>query len=264
MLDAEGAEKGKIALPIQFNEIVREDLVQKAIFAIWSHNRQPYGVKEGAGMRASAKLSRRRRNYRGSYGKGISRVPRKIMTRRGTQMNMVGAEAPGTVGGRRAHPPQSEKKFTLKINDSERKKAIRSALAAVMDSARVKQRGHKVPENYPFVLDNSVESFGKTKAFVAALGKLSLDAELARASQKKVRSGKGKSRGRKYQRKKGPLVVVGSDCALSKSARNVAGLDIVKINELNAEILAPGTHIGRLTLFTKSAIERLHKEKLFM
>ena len=99
----------EINLPRQFNEQPRPDLVRRAVLAVQSHKRQPYGAKPEAGKRASAVLSRRRRDYRGSYGLGISRVPRKILSRGGTRMNWVGAFAPGTVGGRRAHPPKAGK-----------------------------------------------------------------------------------------------------------------------------------------------------------
>ena len=98
ILDSSNNKIGEIKLPRQFDEEYRPDLIQRAVLAIQSHKRQAYAASESAGKRASAKLSRRRRDYRGSYGIGISRVPRKIMTRRGTRMNWVGAFAPGTVG----------------------------------------------------------------------------------------------------------------------------------------------------------------------
>jgi large subunit ribosomal protein L4e len=64
-------------------------------------------------------------------------------------------------------------------------------------------------------------------------------------------------RGRKYKTPKGPLVVVGEDKGISLGARNHAGVDVVVVNNLNAELLAPGTHPGRLTIYTKSAVEKL-------
>ena len=42
------------------------------------------------------------------------------------------------------------------------------------------------------------------------------------------------------------------------------GIDIVKVNALNAELLAPGAVPGRLTLFTEQALTKLEKEKLFI
>ena len=37
----------------------------------------------------------------------------------------------------------------------------------------------------------------------------------------------------------------------------------MEIKNINAELLAPGTHAGRLTIYTESAINMLEKEKLF-
>src|SRR3989344_2751925 len=100
--------KNKVAdkdLPVQFNEEYRPDLIKRAVHALMSAARQKYGAHPDAGMRHSSKLSKRRRNYRGCYGLGISRVNRKILSRRGTRFNWVGAFSPQTVGGRRSHPP---------------------------------------------------------------------------------------------------------------------------------------------------------------
>ncbi|MHA2376385.1 MAG: 50S ribosomal protein L4, partial [Candidatus Thorarchaeota archaeon] len=59
------------------------------------------------------------------------------------------------------------------------------------------------------------------------------------------------------------LVVVGTDQGVSLAARNLSGVDIAEVHGLNAELLAPGTHPGRLVLWTKSALERLENEDLF-
>ena len=125
ILDISKNNVGEVELPMQFNEVIREDLVKRAFLVIRSNKRQAYGAKPEAGKRASANLSKRRRKYRGMYGFGISRTPRKILSRRGTRMYWVGAVAPNTVGGRRAHPPKAEKIMQKKINKKERKKAIR-------------------------------------------------------------------------------------------------------------------------------------------
>jgi len=260
----ENTESGTIALPAQFSELIREDLISRSVHALEANARQPYGAKEGAGMRPSAELSRRRKKYRGSYGQGISRVPRKVLTRRGTRFYFVGALAPGTVGGRRAHPPKAEKQWTQKVNAKENRKAIRSALSATINKELVAKRGHLVPAGYPFVLDNKIETVEKTKDIKKTLVTLGLKEDLLRTALRKIRAGKGTMRGRKYKIKKGALLVVGNDCKLMKSAKNVRGIDIVPVKSLNAKLLAPGCHPGRLTLFTKNAIEIMQKEKLFM
>ncbi len=258
------AEVGKVKLPVQFDEPVRADLIKRAVLSLQSHARQAYGADPRAGKKSSAVLSRRRRNYKGSYGKGISRVPRKTMTRRGMQMIWVGAFAPSTVGGRRAHPPMPEKGFSQKINVKEKRKAIRSALAAVMDKELVASRGHKVPAGYPFVLANDFESISKTNELAAVFEELGLGNDLKRGANKNVRAGKGTMRGRRYKRAKGPLLVVSGKCDALKAARSIAGVDVAEVKKVNAELLAPGAHAGRLTLFTQNAIDKLNKERLFL
>lgn len=263
ILDQANNKTGEIRLPNQFEEEFRPDLIQRAVLTIQSHKRQPYAANTEAGKRASAKLSRRRRKYRGSYGIGISRVPRKILSRRGARMNWAGAFAPGTVGGRRAHPPKTERIWGKKINEKERAKAIRSAIAATVLKDIVAQRGHLVPDNYPFVLDDKFESLNKTQDVIEAFGKLGLESELQRAQNRNVRAGKGKMRGRKYKKRKGPLVVVGKKDKLHNALKNISGVDVVEVRSLNTELLAPGAKAGRLTLWTSSAIGILGKEKLF-
>lgn len=264
VIDVKNQEKGKIKVPVQFDEEVRPDLIKRAVLAIQSHARQAYGAKPDAGLRASADLSRRRRAYRGSYGFGISRVPRKILLRRGTRMYWVGAEIPGTVGGRRAHPPKSEKIWAEKLNVNENRKAIRSAMAATLDKTLVEARGHKVPENYPFVMDDDFEKITKTKELKESLLKLGFEEELKRSSVKKIRAGRGKSRGRPYKKKKGLLIVVSERCPLVGAAKSMPGVDVVEIRNLNTELLAPGTDVGRVTLFTKKSLDLLEKEKYFV
>jgi large subunit ribosomal protein L4e len=260
----DNADKGHVDLPPQFSEELRPIVIKRAVQALQGNRRQKYGAKTGAGMRASADLKRRRRDYKSSYGHGISRVPRKTLNHRGTRFYWVGAVAPGTVKGRRAHPPKAEKNWTKKINKKENRKAIRSALSATVVKEIVTGRGHVVPEHYPFVVDSRIESLSKTKDVVATLKKLGFDAELIRGGQKKIRAGKGKSRGRKYKKKKSLLIVVGNDCTLSKAASNIPGVDIARVHELNAETLAPGAVPGRATLWSDKAVERLTKEQLFM
>ena len=259
-----GVEGNSIRLPSQFNEEFRPDLIKKAVLAIRANKRQAYGAHLEAGKRHSAEVSRRRHNYRGSYGFGISRIPRKIMSRRGTRMNWVGALAPGTVGGRRAHPPKAEKIWTQKINVKERRKAIRSALSASINKNLVESRGHKLPIDYPLIIESKAEDIVKTKDAVNMLIKLGLTDELSRCQQKIIRAGIGKMRGRKYKKKKGPLVVIAKNSPLSKALRNVSGIDIVTINNVNTELLAPGTDAGRLTIYTEGAIKKLEEGKLFL
>lgn len=57
----------------------------------------------------------------------------------------------------------------------------------------------------------------------------------------------------------GPLIVVVDDKALGNAASNVPGVQVTTVANLNTEMLAPGTHPGRLTVWTNGAIESLDK-----
>jgi large subunit ribosomal protein L4e len=57
----------------------------------------------------------------------------------------------------------------------------------------------------------------------------------------------------------GPLIVMVENKGLANAASNVPGVEVTTVANLNTEMLAPGTHPGRLTLWTNGAIERLDK-----
>jgi large subunit ribosomal protein L4e len=257
-----GESKGEIELPGQFHEEIRPDLIKRAVLAVQRNRMQPHGTDPEAGKKYSSKISRRRRDYKTAYGIGISRVPRKILSYRGTRFNWQAATAPNTVGGRQSHPPTAEKILSVKINTKERRKAIRSAMAASVIKELVAKRGHVVDE-YPLVLEDSVEDLKKTREVIEMLMKLGFEKELERASQKTMKTGRARRRGRTSKQRKGPLFVVSQKCSFIEAAKNIPGIDIVEVRSLNAELLAPGTDYGRLTLYTKGAIEMLEKHRLF-
>jgi large subunit ribosomal protein L4e len=263
LLDGKKNKTGEQELPIQFSEEFRPDLIARAVHALQSAARQAYGADQEAGLRHSSKLSKERKHYRGCYGFGISRVNRKIMSRRGTRLNWVGAFSPQTRGGHQAHPPKSWKIWEQKINNKENQKAIRSALAATLNKSLVEKRGHKIPSEYPFIIDSSIEKCARTQDLTQQLIILGFEKELERANVRKVRAGVGKTRGRRYRQKKSLLIVVGSVSPLVKAAQNLPGVDVITVKALNAELLAPGALAGRATLWTKNAIETIAKNNMF-
>src|SRR3989344_2250958 len=157
----------------------------------------------------------------------------------------------------------SAKLSRRKINKKENRKAIRSALSAVLNKDLVIKRNHKLPSIYPIAIENKFQDLSKTKEIINVLNNIGLKEELARLT-KKIRAGRGKSRGRRYRHNLGPLIVVSDKCKLMKSAENILGINVVQVNKLNAELLAPGAVAGRLTIFTEGAIEKLQKENLFI
>ncbi len=251
------ATKETVALPSQFETPYRPDVIKRAVLAVQSRRYQPHGVDELAGKRNTAQ------SWQTGHGK--SRMPR--IKGSGTGAANKAGFAPGTIGGRVAHPPESRKVIVERINTKENRLAIRSAIAASANPEFVKARGHKIDNvpQIPLVVSDKLESLSSTKDTFEALVFLGLGDDLDRARNgRSIRAGKGKMRGRKMKTPKSLLIVVGEDSGITKAARNLPGVDITEVHGLNAELLAPGTHPGRLVVWTKSAIDRLEKENLFV
>ncbi len=243
-----GEKVSEVELPVQFSEPVREDLIKRAVLAVRSRAYQPQGSDPEAGMKQGKALSKHRQANITAYGRGISRIARKLLWKRGSQWYGVGARAASVVKGRKQFHPKVEKITVEKINKKENRKAIRSAMAVAKS----------------LVIENKFEDLKKSKEVVDVLRKLKLENELERVKEKKVRAGRGKMRGRRYRRKIGPLIVTSEACPLARSAKNIPGVDVVEVKALNAELLAPGTKPGRLTVWTQAAVEKLSKEGLFV
>jgi large subunit ribosomal protein L4e len=242
VLDRTGKKVSTVKVPEVFNEAYRPDVIKKAVLAAQANRLQPYGPDRTAGTLTSA--------HSWGSGRGVAHVPRLNNSSRAARV--VQAR-----GGRSAHAPNPNKIFAEKINDKERILAIRSAAAATMNSELVKARGFRYDGELPIVVSDEIESMSRTKDVVAFLNAIGLAADLERSKQKRVRGGKGKMRGRQYRRKVGVLIVVGEDKGIGLGARNIPGVDVATLDNVNAELLAPGTHPGRLTVWSESAFKMM-------
>jgi large subunit ribosomal protein L4e len=238
-----------VELPAVFHSEIRIDLIRRAVTAFRANRRQTYGPSPNAGMHHSVRWS--------GKGHGVSRVPRL----RGT---MTGAQAPGTVGGRRAHPPRLEKIWNKKINIRERHLARNAAIAALREPALVAARGHRFKEelSLPVIIEDKIESLepddGATREGLAILARLGLDSDVVRAKEgRHIRAGRGKMRARKYRQPRSLLVVVQEPEKVRRLFGNLPGVEVVSPAALNAEVLAPGGDPGRLTVFSEKALELL-------
>jgi len=247
IFDLNGEVTGRIRIPPIFKTSARPDVVKRAVVALQSHRFQPQGRDVYAGKRTTAESR--------GVGLGISRVPRVKEGRRA-------ALAPGTVGGRAAHPPVAEKSIEKKVPKKEMGLALRSAIAATASKEIVTSRGHityDVPD-FPLVVMDEIQRLKNTKAVREALIRLGVWSDVYRVRESgNIRAGKGKSRGRRKKRAVGPLIVIAENEGVVEAARNIPGVDIATVNSLNVELLAPGTHLGRLTLWTNSAFEEVDK-----
>ena len=242
VLDIEGKPTGEISLPTVFETRLRLDIIQKASVAQQSHRFQPQGRNLMAGKRTTAEGF--------GVGRGISRVPR--IGGHGP-LSGTAAFAPGTVGGRMAFPPVTAKKIAKQINRKERRLALRSAIAATGSDEIVRQRGHKFDEQrrLPLVVNDEVEKLSKSsqaKHFLSAVGVW--DDVLRVRRSKRIKSGR-------RVHAVGPLIVVGDDKTARKALRNFEGVSVIRADELSVEMLAPGTHPGRLTIWSESAVKKI-------
>lgn len=256
ILDIQGKKKEEISLPGFFSETIRIDLIQRVIEA--KKVKQPYAPSPVAGNQysASGKLKHHRKVWKSQYGRGMSRVPRKMMTRRGSQFTWVGATVPNTRGGRRAHPPKILSMMGLaRINKKEMILALKSALAATVSGEWITKRYASLKKekigNLPLIVESKITTL-KTKDLLLTLKKILGEKLFPLAIQKKtIRSGIGKLRGRKYKNNLGALVVIGNDEKLKTTA-----FDVIKVKKLGINDLANGG-VGRITVYTEKAINDL-------
>ena len=257
--DLNGQKSGEIDLPKVFSTPLRKDLIVRAFLSTMSKRRQSHGTDPLAGQRSSAHYHGRRRRVRWTMmGREMARMPRLHGKIPGWQMYRA-RNVPQAVKGRAAHPPKTEKVWVQKINKKERRLAIKSAIAATADKKLVDSRGHKIKDvkELPIIVSDDVAGLKKTsevKKFLAAVG---LGNEIKRIEKKKALGRKKASRGRKYKKKIGPLIVVTNDKGIGRSIENITGVHATRVSNLSVEMLSPGGVPGRLTIFTKGAIEKL-------
>lgn len=248
----EGKPIKALILPKVFGTPIRPDVIKRVVIALQSHRLQPKGRDIMAGKKTTAESR--------GVGLGIARIPR--VKGEGYPKAGRGALAPGTVGGREAHPPRVEKKIWKRINKKERRLAIRSAIAATARKDLVAQRGHRIDfvVELPLVVSDDMQKLRKAKEVRPVLMKLGVWPDVVRVKEGiRERAGKGKKRGRRLKVGKGPLFVIDRDEGIASAALNYPGIDVIPVNNLNAELLAPGTHAGRLTVWTESAFNKLDK-----
>lgn len=241
ILTIEGKEGREIELPKVFSSNIREDIAQKCfeIEKKW----QPYAPEYNAGKKhsASGKIKRRRKAWKSGYGHGISRVPRKIFWRRGTQFYWVAAEVASTRGGRRAHPPRIEHfQKKLKINKKEKILALNSGFAATASPDWIKRRYSTITNinlKLPLIIESEILKL-KAKNFLASLKNILNDVY---------------EKALKNKKQAGLLLVTGKD-----ENYKTKMVEIRKINKVEMKDLWP---LGRLAVYTEQAIKDFREKQ---
>eukprot|EP00591_Stephanopyxis_turris_P016573 CAMPEP_0195541588 /NCGR_PEP_ID=MMETSP0794_2-20130614/51166_1 /TAXON_ID=515487 /ORGANISM="Stephanopyxis turris, Strain CCMP 815" /LENGTH=377 /DNA_ID=CAMNT_0040675691 /DNA_START=50 /DNA_END=1183 /DNA_ORIENTATION=+ len=240
-----------VALPAVFTAPIRPDIVHLVHTQMAKNSRQAYSVNRDAGHQTAAE----------SWGTGraVSRIPR--VTGGGTSRSGQGAFGNMCRGGRMFAPTKTWRKWHKKINQNQRRYAVASALAASAVPALVLARGHRVsrvPE-IPLVVPDSVESITKTSAAYSLCTSVGADEDIEHVrNSRATRAGRGKMRNRRFTQRRGPLVVYNEDNGITRAFRNLPGVELQHVSRLNLLQLAPGGHVGRFIIFSKSAFEALN------
>lgn len=252
VFDPEAVDKtvSSVTLPAVFTAPIRLDIVQYVHTQMAKNARQAYAVSLRAGMQTPAE----------SWGTGraVARIPR--VPGGGTSRSGQGAFGNMCRGGRMFNPTKVFRRWHRKISVNQRRYAVSSALAATALPALVMARGHRidnVPE-FPLVLSDSLNGVSKAKEAVQILKNVGAfdDVEKAKDS-KKLHRGVGKSRNRRYTMRRGPLIIYDVSEGLHRGFRNFPGVELSVVDNLSLLDLAPGGHIGRFCIWTKSAFEKL-------
>lgn len=247
--DADGKSVGKVQVPHFFETPVRTDLIRRAVVALQSGVFQAQGRDPMAGKRTTAESL--------GVGHGMSRIPR-VKGERYARGGLAGFAA-GTVKGRLTFPPTSARRVRKKINKKELKLAMLSAVAATSSKELVMARGHRITVDFdlPLVVSDDAERITTSSDAEKILKNLGVWDDVERASNRKARSGKGSVRGRPFKHPVSALFVVAKRQGAERAFRNFTGVKVVDVSSLNVSDLAPGTHPGRLTIWTESALKGL-------
>ncbi|XP_076165297.1 ribosomal protein L4 [Ptiloglossa arizonensis] len=239
-----------ISLPAVFKAPIRPDVVNFVHQQVSKNSRQPYCVSKEAGHQTSAE----------SWGTGraVARIPR--VRGGGTHRSGQGAFGNMCRGGRMFAPTKPWRRWHRKINVNQKRYALVSAIAASGVPALVQSKGHmmqQVPE-FPLVVSDKIQEYNKTKQAVIFLRRIKAWNDIQKVyNSQRFRAGKGKMRNRRRIQRRGPLIVYGQDQGIRKAFRNIPGVDLMNINKMSLLKLAPGGHVGRFVIWTKSAFEKL-------
>jgi len=246
----DGNKEGTVELPKVFDTPVRPELIRQIYTNVAKNAMQPHGTDPLAGIKVSA--------VSWGPGRAKARVPR--INGSGSNRNGQGAYANFCRGGHLFGAPTTMRRWFRAVPIKQRRYAIASAIAATAVPAYVQARGHKIEKvaEIPLVASNEIESIKKTKDAVKALKALNLYEDVTRVLDSKVhRSSLGKMRRSAYKNKRGPLVIYAKDDGVSKAFRNIPGVDVMCVTRLSLAALAPAASLGRLCVWSESAIKAL-------
>ncbi|EGR27166.1 hypothetical protein IMG5_201070 [Ichthyophthirius multifiliis] len=248
---------GSVALPVVFTAPIRVDIVQRVHTDLNKNRRQVHGVKISkkgtAGMGHSAE----------SWGTGraVARIPR--VGGSGTNRSGQGAFGNQCRKGRMFAPLKTFRRIHRRVNVNQKRHAVASALAASALVPLVLARGHRVSniQELPYVFDDALENFEKTKQAVAFLKELELTMmflKLLKPKPQELVKVNLETEDINLEEVL-QLFMENENATPTRALRNIPGVDVCNVNRLNLLQLAPGGHVGRFVIWTKSAFVKLNQ-----
>jgi len=247
------AEKsGTVVMPHVLTSPLRPDLVREVHKNVSKNRRQAYAVGAKVGYDTAAE----------SWGTGraVARIPRAP----GGGTHRAGQATFGNQarGGGMFNPTKVWRRWHRRVNVTQKRHAVVTALAASSLPPLVMARGHRIGEvaELPLVVSDGLESVSKTKQAVEALKKLGAGEDMQKVlDSKKLRAGQGKARNRRYRMRCGPLVIYNEDNGITRAMRNIPGVETASVENLDLLRLAPGGSFGRFIIFTEGAFKKLNE-----
>merc|ERR1740121_2514006 len=249
--DNPSEKSGTVPMPQALAMPLRPDWVRYVHMNVSKNKRQAYAVGDKVGYMTAAE----------SWGTGraVARIPRAP----GGGTHRAGQGAFGNMcrGGGMFNPTKIWRRWHRRVNVTQKRHAVVTALSASCLPPLVMARGHRIGEvsELPLVVSDGAESMQKTKQAVELLKKVGCGEELQRVlDSKKVRAGKGKMRNRRYTMRRGPLVIYAEDNGIVRTMRNIPGVETACVTRLNILKLAPGGNFGRFVIWTDGAFDKFN------
>ena len=249
----DGSVGGKVELPVVFSEYFDVGLVRRAILSEQSSRYQPQGHYLLAGMQTTAVYVGTYSGYRRGRHMGIAIRPRQKLG--GGAMGDV-RRIPSSVKGRRAHQHKIEKRIEERINREEYKKAMASAIGGSSNAEMVNKAYAYGKKKVPIIVENGIEGLSKTADVVKALISLGISDTMEASHKPRLRRGLRRGIRMRHFRKGVLIVVKDGNAKIGRAARNIPGVDIRSVKELDVESLAPGAK-PRLEVWSAAAVEEL-------
>eukprot|EP00441_Pelagodinium_beii_P043311 CAMPEP_0197648656 /NCGR_PEP_ID=MMETSP1338-20131121/27886_1 /TAXON_ID=43686 ORGANISM="Pelagodinium beii, Strain RCC1491" /NCGR_SAMPLE_ID=MMETSP1338 /ASSEMBLY_ACC=CAM_ASM_000754 /LENGTH=394 /DNA_ID=CAMNT_0043222699 /DNA_START=76 /DNA_END=1260 /DNA_ORIENTATION=+ len=243
-------KSGTVMMPHVLASPLRPDLVREVHKNVSKNKRQAYAVGAKVGYDTAAE----------SWGTGraVARIPRAP----GGGTHRAGQATFGNQarGGGMFNPTKVWRRWHRRVNVTQKRHAVVTALAASSLPPLVMARGHRISEvaELPLVVSDGLESVTKTKQAVEALKKLGAGEDMQKVlDSKKLRAGQGKARNRRYRMRCGPLIIYNEDNGIKRAMRNIPGVETASVENLDLLRLAPGGSFGRFLIFTEGAFKKL-------